>query len=129
MRSPLKPLERAGECRMIDTTSTWYGKSGAPYTYHVSCLLSNIGVVSWRTDSGNYIFAKLNAFNRWEAVYIGEADSLARRLVSSHEKLPCARKYGATHILTHTSSTNAADRRVEEDDLRASNPNSPCNLQ
>jgi|SRR5579863_1765872 len=114
---------------MINTTSTWHGKSGTPYTYHASCTLPDIGKTSWKAEPGNYIFAKLNAASRWEAVYIGEAESLARRLVSSHEKIPCAQKYGATYILTHTSSASAINRRAEESDLLANNPNSPCNLQ
>ena len=92
----------------------WTGKSGKRYTYEVHDLNTN-----WNDVPGNYIFAGLNHRNRWAAAYIGETGSLKDRLspIESHEKWPCAKRNGATHIHAHVSSSDAKVRRTEESDL------------
>jgi hypothetical protein len=108
---------------------TWKGQSGTSYQYFLTCTVSEIGTVPWFDRSGNYIFAKETTPGHWDAIYIGECDSFSVRLTTSHEKLPCARKHGATHILTHLNPHEFFHRLAEETDLRAANPDAPCNLQ
>ena len=99
----------------------WRGKSGKTYTYAAFTLDTQ-----WYDVPGSYIFAKLGADGKWYAIYVGETASLKSRLISSHEKLPCARMYGITHIHAHVNRGGKSARLAEETDLRnALNP--PCN--
>lgn len=82
---------------------------------------------SFKAIPGNYIFAKKTSLGKWTPVYIGETDNLAERL-PNHEKLPCVKKNGGTHIHVHTTSGGTDARRAEEADLLA-NFNPPCNKE
>ena len=101
----------------------WRGQSGTLYTYAVFALDTQ-----WYDVPGNYIFAKLGTNGRWSPIYVGETGSLKSRLTSSHEKLPCARMHGITHIHARVNNGGQSARLSEETDLRnALNP--PCNLE
>ena len=96
---------------MADETVNWPGASDQRYEYSAYPLGT-----PFKDIPGNYIFAKLNSSGRWSPVYIGETGSLSDR-IPTHEKLPCVRRNGGTHVHAHTSSSNAAIRREEESDL------------
>ncbi len=92
-------------------TCNWIGESGTSYHYFVHPLPAN-----FKPDQpGNYIFAKLNAENRWLPIYIGQGD-LGDRVTGNHHQWDCIRRKGATHVHVHTNSTESA-RRSEEIDL------------
>jgi hypothetical protein len=97
----------------------WKGLSGRTYRYSVFGLDTR-----WNDVPGNYIFARWSG-GRWEAVYIGETESFLQRL-PNHEKWPCARRNGVTHVHAHVSNEGLVSRRAEEADLIASD-NPPCN--
>ena len=99
----------------------WSGKSGEIYPYEVYELDT-----SWNDVPAGYIFAREISANQWVAAYIGEAESLKRR-IPNHEEWPCARRNGVTHIHARINRDRAA-RLTEETDLRAAH-NPPCNLQ
>ena len=107
---------------MAAATIMWPGASGKEYKYWIH----PIGT-SFEDKPGNYIFAKETAPDRWTPIYIGETDSLKDRL-SSHEKMPCVRRYGGTHVHVHTSSADATIRRDEESDL-LDKWDPPCNRE
>lgn len=96
---------------MSDPDIHWEGQSGKSYGYWIAPIDA-----SFKDVPGNYIFAKETKPNQWRAVYIGQAESLKERL-SNHEKEPCARRNGATHIHNHTNSAGENARRAEETDL------------
>jgi hypothetical protein len=100
-------------------TCNWTGKSGTVYNY----TIYEIGG-DWNDVSGNYIFAKEPSPHNWEAVYIGETESFKDRL-PNHEKLPCIKRNGGTHVHAHTNENEKA-RLAEESDL-LSNHTTPCN--
>ena len=106
-----------------ETKITWTGKSGKKYAY----WLANIGD-TFNAVPGNYIFVKETQPGSWKAIYIGETKDLDDRLSNpdSHEKMPCAKREGATHICNHSNDRGQKDRRDEESDLIASE-NPPCN--
>lgn len=106
---------------MADTI-IWPGTSGKEYTYWIF----PIGT-SFKDEPGNYIFAKETSPGRWAPIYIGETGSLRDRL-GDHDKLPCIRRYGGTHVHAHTSSSSAQVRREEESDL-LSRWDPPCNKE
>ena len=72
----------------------------------------------WPWGGGVYIFARPEPRGP-EPVYIGETESFATRLVSSHEKVPVAGFYGAAeiHVWSMPSSTGR-ERRALERELR-----------
>ena len=105
-----------------ERTMMWSGISGKEYKYWIV----SIGA-SFKPVAGNYIFAKETSPNTWAPIYVGETDNLERRL-SDHDKLPCVRRYGATHIHSHTSVDDNASRRKEEADIR-DKWNPPYNLE
>lgn len=107
-----------------ENTCVWYGQSGRQYRYwHYP--LSNF---RFAASPGNYIFARVNADNQWEPVYIGETDNLQSRCCGTHHKWDCALRNGATHIHAHTTPGLRQARLDEEADLRA-NYRTPCNDQ
>ena len=101
----------------------WSGVSGQEYKYWIN----PIGA-SFKRVAGNYIFAKKTKANTWTPIYIGETDSLQRRLTPNHEKMRCVERYGGTHVHTHTGNDDEAIRRNEEADIR-DKWNPPCNLE
>ncbi len=106
---------------MANETVNWPGASGTKYKYWVHSLDT-----TFKDQGGNYIFAKKTASGKWTPVYIGETESLSDRL-PNHDKLPCVRRNGGTHIHAHTSG-GQRERRAEEADLLA-NFNPPCNKE
>jgi hypothetical protein len=101
----------------------WPGVSGKKYKYWIYPIGE-----PFIAEPGNYIFAKETSPRKWTAVYVGETDNLGRRLNNpdSHEKMPCIRNYGGTHIHAHKSSDSGVTRRNEESDIR-DNWNPKCN--
>ena len=117
-----QPLRGGESFEMSQDTVSWPGASGREYKYWVSPMNS-----TFKDEPGNYIFARESSPGQWKPIYIGETSSLMDRL-SSHEKLPCANRHGATAIHAHTSSGDAQARRAEESDLLAKwDP--PCNKE
>lgn len=107
---------------MAEGTISWTGMSGQKYNYWVY----RIGT-TFKDKPGNYIFAKVSTPGKWLPLYIGETDSLAER-IPNHEKLPCVKRNGGTHIHVHISSSSETTRRTEESDLIAKwDP--PCNKE
>ncbi len=107
---------------MAEQTIMWPGASRKEYEYWIDDMNS-----SFKDEPGNYIFAKETSPGRWTPIYIGETESLKDRL-SNHEKLPCVKRYGGTHIHAHTTPGGEKARKAEEADLLAKwDP--PCNKQ
>lgn len=100
----------------------WPGKSGNQYEY----LSYAIGT-PFNDVPGNYIYAKPNGMGKWKACYIGQTDSLGRRL-ADHEREACAKRQGATHIHVHGDGKGELARKAEEKDLIL-NCQPPCNEQ
>ena len=93
------------------TECTWTGQSGKTYTYWIY----DIGT-PFKATPANYIFAKETESHKWGAIYIGQTGDLSERF-DNHHKMPCIRRYGATHIHTHTSNDDETIRLAEEADL------------
>lgn len=107
---------------MAELTIMWLGASGKTYKYWITPIDT-----SYKDEPGNYIFAKESSPGKWTPLYIGETKSLCDRL-ANHDKLPCVKRYGGTHIHTHTASSDQAVRKAEESDLLAKwDP--PCNKE
>lgn len=90
----------------------WAGVSGETYGY----FIDPIGT-KFLNVPGNYVFAFEPKPGYWQAVYVGESDSLGKRLTNAHEKLAAAVKLGATHIHTHVNDRGEDARLAEEVDL------------
>lgn len=105
-------------------TRVWYGSSGLGYLYEVYPIED---VPCLPPVHGNYIFAKGTTPEPGNAVYIGQAKDLRGRL-NSHDKMPCAKKRGATHIHVHRNDAGEQARRSEEQYLIAAY-NPPCNKE
>jgi len=107
---------------MAESTIMWPGASGKKYKYWIAPIDA-----PFKDEPGNYIFAKKTSDGQWSPIYIGEAKSLKDRL-PGHEKLPCVKRYGGTHLHTHITSGGQDVRRAEESDLLAKwDP--PCNKE
>lgn len=70
---------------------------------------------SWKDSAGIYIFAGVNQQNKWVALYIGQASSLAARL-ATHERWLEAAQLGATHIhariVAHQTERDALEKQL-----------------
>jgi hypothetical protein len=104
---------------MSEVTINWPGKSGTQYKYWIGPIDA-----SFKTEGGNYIYAKESQPGSWVPIYIGQAKNLSERL-ANHEKEASAKRNGATHIHSHTNGTETA-RLAEESDLLA-RWSTPCN--
>ncbi len=82
----------------------------ASYTYEGYPIADT----TWNSASGNYIFMK-KIDTGWRPLYVGIATNLKERF-ASHEKLPLAKKQGATYIFAHVNNNEAA-RSAEEADI------------
>ena len=100
-------------------TVAWAG-----HTYHVYPIGTPLV-----DEPGNYVWAKENPLTgRLQALYAGEAESLANRVTSSHERFPCVQRNGGTHITARINGSGRAARLVEEKEVRdLYDP--PCNRQ
>jgi len=107
---------------MTEQTIMWPGASGKDYRYWISNMDT-----SFKEEPGNYIFAKEVSPNRWTPVYIGETKSLKDRL-PNHEKLAFVKRYGGTHVHTHTTPGGEEARKAEEADL-LEKWDPPCNRE
>ncbi len=96
---------------MTAKTNTWVGQHGSEYEYWIY----PIDMDNFKEEGGNYIFAREISLGEWTPQYIGETSNLNERL-GNHEKKPCARRNGATHIHAHLNS-NEFTRLSEEQDL------------
>ena len=96
---------------MANDTCTWPGKSGKKYEYSMHAIGT-----SFKAEGGNYIFAKALGDGKHRALYVGQTENLRGRLQPSHEKWPCAKQNGMTHIHAHLNASKAA-RLAEERDL------------
>ena len=103
------------------TTCNWQGASGKLYSYTIYSLNTQ-----WNDVPGNYIFAK-QVPGGWQPLYIGETQSFKTR-IPNHEKWPCVRRYGVTHIHAHRNDGGTAARKAEETDLLA-RFDPPCNKE
>jgi hypothetical protein len=107
---------------MAEKMIMWPGASGKQYKYWIHPINT-----SFKGSPGNYIFAKETSPERWIPIYIGETDNIKERL-SNHEKMPCVKRHGRTHVHIHNSSSAEELRRAEESDLIA-NWDPPCNKE
>jgi excinuclease UvrABC nuclease subunit len=104
---------------------TWTGKSGARYEFETFPVGTQFNHVS-----GVYIACRRLITGNFEALYVGEAQSLFDRINSgaaNHDGLKCAARNGMTHIGAILVSGNAERLRVETDLRHALNPS--CNKQ
>lgn len=81
---------------------------------------------TWHDVGGVYIFAGVDANNRWSPLYVGQAASFKDRL-SNHERWSEAKRRGATHIHAHVASTQTERDRLEAALVSAYQP--PLNTQ
>ena len=72
------------------------GRSGKSYKYWIF----EIDYKFKPNQPGNYIFARETASRSWKTIYIGETSDLGEGF-DNHEKMPCIRENGATHIHAH----------------------------
>jgi hypothetical protein len=98
-------------------TCNWIGASGTLYRYFVHPLPQSFNA----GQPGNYIFAKVNAENKWVPIYIGIGD-LGDRVTDNHHQWACIRSKGATHVHVHLNAVESA-RLAEERDLLANYSN------
>ena len=97
----------------------WTGDSGKKYRYNIHPIGTALNDVP-----GNYIFARRLSQRKWQAIYIGETESMKDRL-PNHNDLPGILQNGGTHIHTHITLDSRA-RFDEETDLLTS-IKTPCN--
>jgi len=106
-----------------ELTIMWDGISSKEYKYWITPIES-----TFKPVAGNYIFAKEVESHKWTPIYVGETDNLEERLTSNHEKMPCVKRNGGTHLHTHTTTNDEITRRKEESDIIAKwKP--PCNSE
>ena len=90
--------------------SIWRGFSGIEYLYQGVAVGSELPNLPC-----NYIFTR----EEWEArkpLYIGQAENLGAR-IANHDKWPCLRANGVTHIHYRLNDQGEANRLAEERDL------------
>ncbi|HZF34804.1 MAG TPA: hypothetical protein VE914_13465 [Candidatus Angelobacter sp.] len=90
---------------------TWADLRGEKYTYSVFGFDQE-----WVDFPANYIFARCGHYG-WEALYIGETDSLKMCINKRHEAWTYCRNRGAIHVLVHFNFAGRAARQVEEQAL------------
>ena len=104
---------------------TWTGSSGKKYEFETFPVGTQFNHVS-----GVYIACRRLITGNFEALYVGEAQSLFDRINSgaaNHDGLKCASRNGMTHICALVISSNAERLRVETDLRHALSPS--CNKQ
>lgn len=89
----------------------WTDLRGAKYVYSVFGFDQE-----WVDFPANYIFARRGR-KGWEALYIGETDSLRLCVDKRHEAWAYCRSRGATDVLVHFNFAGRAARQVEEQAL------------
>lgn len=99
---------------------TWRGASGQSYTFETHPVGTQFNPVS-----GVYIFCRQVTSGNWEALYVGETQSLKQRLntgVSSHDGYLRASRLGMTHIAALVVAGDAERLRIETDLRHGLNP-------
>lgn len=76
---------------------------------------------NWSKSAGIYIFAGVNANQKWVALYIGQASSFADR-IPNHERWEDAVKRGATHVHACIVTTQSERDSLEESLIRTFQP-------
>lgn len=89
----------------------WSDLKGEKYVYSIFGFDQE-----WVDFPANYIFAR-RARKGWEALYIGETDSLRLCINKRHEAWAYSRSRGATHVLVHFNFAGRKARQVEEQAL------------
>lgn len=108
---------------MADTI-TLTDEDGNDYAFGVHAIGTN-----YKALGGVYCFAGITN-GAWNIAYIGETDSLKRRLtddLNAHHRYQCATRNGATHFFTRLVSDAEERLRVEASLRRRYDP--PCNRQ
>ena len=90
---------------------TWTDLRGETYTYAVFGFDQE-----WVDFPANYIFARRGR-KGWEALYVGETESLRQCVNKKHEAWAYCRSRGATHVLVHFNFAGRAARQLEEQAL------------
>ena len=103
----------------------WKGRLGVDYPPYEVYSIEQAPLLAPPLP-GNYIFAKGTTPGPGVAVYIGETEDMRGRLIN-HEKMPCAKGCGATHIHVHPNDADGARLSEEQDLIAAYNP--PCNKE
>ena len=104
---------------------TWPGQNGRSYNLDTFPLGTEFNHVS-----GVYIACRETIGGRWEAFYVGEAQSLYDRLnagAKNHVGLKCSLARGATHVGALVVAGEAERLRIETELRHSLNP--PCNRQ
>ncbi len=81
---------------------------------------------TWNDVAGIYIFARINGRGQWEALYVGQADSLRTR-IPGHERREEAERLGATHVHAKVVPLAATRDSLEAELIQAFQP--PLNSQ
>ncbi len=90
-------------------------------------LVYDVALTGWNDVGGVYIFAGVDAANRWYAHYIGQTGSFKTR-IPGHERLSEAiSTYRTTHIHARTVADARQRTTIEQALVRTYRP--PMNLQ
>lgn len=76
---------------------------------------------TWHANAGIYMFASLNANQRWDVYYVGQCDSFADR-IPFHERWDEAQRLGATHVLAVVVPLQANRDALEQHAIRDLQP-------
>ncbi len=106
----------------------WAGKSGKTYKYWLREIEAGYKTANYKSEAGNYGFAKRLPNGKFTPLYFGESDDLEARVISRHEKWDDAIKLGVTHVMGHTTPAGEQIRLAEERDL-IEDWNPPLNVQ
>ena len=99
---------------------TWRGASGQSYTFETYDIGERFNPIS-----GVYIFCRQVDPVNWEALYVGETQSLKQRLnigISAHDGYARASRLGCTHIAALAVSGDVERVRIETDLRHGLNP-------
>lgn len=110
---------------MANQIVTWTGKSGRKYAFELFPSGQQ-----FRDVSGLYIACRKLSTGNFEALYVGETQSLKDRLNAGavrHTGLACAARKGMTHICATVVAGDAERLRIETDLRHGLNPS--CNQQ
>lgn len=110
---------------MAYTVTEWIGNSGQTYHFKTYAL-----GVEFKPLSGVYILCRRLATGNFEALYVGEAQSLYDRLnagLENHRGYKCALGRGMTHISANLIEGGPERLRIETDLRHGLDPR--CNLQ
>lgn len=102
-------------------TINWNGDNGKQYKYEIYPIRT-----TFTEGPANYVFAR-KASDGFHNVYAGETGDLSERF-DDHERMPCIKREGATHVTMHPSSAVKSQRLEEETAIRRYY-NPPCNRQ